>query len=155
MHKAIQDFGTYQDDERVIDQVVKFNSQFYKLNLEINETIIKSATIKETETANLTKHEPHLGNMYNDDLIAKLIAVHILSPRDQIQGGEFRFKGWNEPTRTDNYGKVYHHDNSYPTWLNEQGTLFVIPALENAWTEMVVSGELNFVQYVFRGVNYR
>ena len=42
MHKAIQDFHPLRDDERVIDQVVKFNSQFYKLNLEINETIIKS-----------------------------------------------------------------------------------------------------------------
>ena len=40
MHKAIQNFGTYQDDERVIDQVVKFNSEFYKLDLDINETII-------------------------------------------------------------------------------------------------------------------
>ena len=94
-------------------------------------------------------------NLYNDNLIPKLTAIHILSSRDDIQGGEFRFKGWNEPTRIDNYGKVYEHDNPYPTWLNEKGTLFVVPALEPVWSEMVVSGELNFVQYVFRGVNYR
>jgi len=155
MHKAIQNFGTYQDDERVIDQVVKFNSAFYKLDLDINETIIKPTTVKEADYHKLIRHEPHLGNMYNDKLIPKLIAVHILSSRDGIQGGEFRFGKWNDPTRQDNFGKIISHDNEYPTWLNEQGTLFVIPGPEKAVTEIVVSGELNFVQYVFRGVNYK
>ena len=156
MYQSIQDFGNYRDDERVIDQVVKFNSQFYKLNLDIHETISMPVTVGEGDRVESVRtHTPHIKNLYNDDLIPKLTAIHILSSRDDIQGGEFRFKGWNEPTRIDNYGKVYEHDNPYPVWLNEKGTLFVVPALEPVWSEMVVSGELNFVQYVFRGVNYR
>ena len=55
----------------------------------------------------------------------------------------------------DNYGKLVPTKNPYPVWLNEQGSLFVIPALENVSTEMVVSGQLDFIQYVFRGANYK
>ena len=156
MYQSIQDFGTYRDDERVIDQVVKFNSEFYKVNLELDKTLIFPQSVKEGDRANnLAIHQPHIFNMYEDKVISKLIAIHILSSRDDLQGGEFRFHAWGEPQRKDNYGKLIHTKNPYPVWLNEQGSLFVIPALENVATERVVSGQLDFIQYVFRGANYK
>ena len=156
MHRAIQNFSNYQDDERVIDQVVKFNSEFYKVNLELDKTLIFPQSVKEGDRGeNFAIHQPHIRNMYEDKTISKLIAIHILSSRDDIQGGEFRFASWGEPQRKDNYGKLVPTKNPYPVWLNEQGSLFVIPALENVSTERVVSGQLDFIQYVFRGANYK
>ena len=156
MYQSIQDFGTYRDDERVIDQVVKFNSQFYKLNLDIHETISMPVTVGEGDRVESVRtHTPHIKNLYNDNLIPKLTAIHILSSRDDIQGGEFRFGAWGEPHRRDNFGKLLATKNPYPVWLNEKGSLFVIPAMEKVTTETIISGELNFVEYVFRGVNYK
>ena len=156
MHKAIQDFHPLRDDERVIDQVVKFNSQFYKLDLNIQDIVINPHTVKEGDkVTSIMTHTPHIGNMFKDGLVSKLIAIHILSSRDDIQGGEFRFGAWGEPHRRDNFGKLLATKNPYPVWLNEKGSLFVIPAMEKVTTETIISGELNFVEYVFRGVNYK
>ena len=66
MHQAIQDFSNYQDDERVIDQVVKFNSQFYKLNLDIHETISMPVTVGEGDRVESVRtHTPHIKNYYS------------------------------------------------------------------------------------------
>lgn len=156
MYYSYQNFGNTQNDDAVISQLVKCNSKFYRQDINLNNTIIEKKIIKEGEGINLkATHVPHLGNMYNNDKVVKLIAIHILSSRDDIQGGEFTFGKWGDPTRKDNYGKLVKHDNPYPTWLNEQGTLFIIPAMEPIGTQLLVSGQLEFMMYSFRGANYK
>ena len=156
MHYAYQDFGNTQDDDAVISQLVKCNSKFYRQDINLNDTIIERKIIKEGSGLSLkATHAPHMGNMYKTDKVVKLIAVHILSSRDNIQGGEFTFGKWGDPIRKDNYGKIVESKNPYPTWLNEQGSLFIIPAMEHMGTQLIVSGELEYVLYSFRGANFK
>ena len=156
MHYAFQDFSKTPNDDAVIDQVVKLNSKFYRQDLDLNDVKIKDVVISEGEGINTKPtHTPHIGNMFEDINVTKLIAVHILSSRDNIQGGEFTFVKWGDPTRKDNYGRLKKENNPYPTWLNEQGTLFVIPAIEHMGTQLTVSGQLEFRIYHFRGANYK
>ena len=152
LYNAFQNF-----EGSVIDKVVQLNSQYYHLDLDLDKTITERIVINEGEQ--VTKraiHAPHIGNMYKQDTIDKLIAYHIKSSSDQIQGGEFAFQKWTDPVRRDNYGKLRGNDKTaYPIWLNEQNTLFVIPALEPIATYTVVSGQLEFMRYRFRGENYK
>ena len=156
MHYAFENFSQERNDDKVIDEVVKLNSQFYKLDLNIRDTIVNQFKLTEGEGLNdRSIHTPHIKNLYKDDTIVKLVAIHILSSRDQIQGGEFKFGKWGQPTRRDNFGKVIREDNPYPYWLNEKGSMFVIPALETFGTHLIVSGKLEYVMYNFRGANYK
>lgn len=152
LHHAFENF---QGD--VIDKVVQLNSEFYKLDLELDKTVIKDEVIKEAESVPAAvTHFPHLGNLYNNSTITKLIAIHIQSSRDYIQGGEFYFGKWTDPVRKDNYGRIQGSEQTaYPTWLNEQGTMFVVPALESIGNRLIVSGELSYKLYAFRGPNYK
>lgn len=156
MYHSIENFSKTQDDNKVIDQIIKWNSQHYKLDLDADSVLIKKIKLEETEhVPGTTDHVPHIGNLYKDQKVAKLTAFLILSSRDQIQGGEFLFKGWTEPTRKDNFGHVIETSNPYPSYLNEQGTLFCIPSLERYSTHTIVSGTLEFVRYTFYGDNYK
>lgn len=156
MHYAYQDFSKTQDDDAVINQVIKCNSKFYRQDINLDDTVIKKTIIKEGEGISLkATHSPHLGNMFEKDKIVKLVAIHILSSRDDLQGGEFSFGKWGDPIRKDNYGRLKKSDNPYPTWLNEQGTMFIIPAMETMGTQLTVSGQLEFIMYNFRGANYK
>lgn len=156
MYYSIENFSKTQDDNKVIDQIIKWNSQHYRLNLDADSVSIEKFKLEETERVpTTTDHIPHIGNLYKDQKVAKLTAFHILSSRDQIQGGEFAFKGWTEPTRKDNFGKVIETSNPYPVYLNEQGTLFCIPSLEPYTSQTIVSGTLEFVKYIFYGENYK
>jgi hypothetical protein len=157
MHYAKQNFGEVRDDKKVFDQIQEWNkSNYNNLNINIEDTIVEDLTIPEAhEIKTNSIHVPHIKNMYTQRTVSKLVAYHILSSRDQIQGGEFQFQGWGDPTRRDNFGKVIETNNPYPVWLNEQGTLFCFPAAEGFGTRMIISGELKLVKYVFRGENYR
>jgi hypothetical protein len=156
MHYSIENFSKTQDDNKVIDQIIKWNSEHYRLNLDADSVSIKKFKLQENESVPTTiDHVPHIGNLYKDQKVAKLTAFHILSSRDQIQGGEFAFKGWTDPTRKDNFGHVIETSNPYPVYLNEQGTLFCIPSLETYRSHMIVSGTLEFVKYTFYGENYK
>lgn len=152
LYNAFQNF-----EGSVIDKVVQLNSQYYHLDLDLDKTITERIVINEGEYAQKrTMHSPHIGNMYKQDTIDKLTAYHIISSRDQIQGGEFVFQRWTDPIRRDNYGKRKGNDDTaYPVWLNEQNSLFVIPALEPVSTYLIVSGQLEFMRYRFRGENYK
>ena len=156
MHFAKQNFSNVRDDEKVIDQVVKWNSQFYNLDLDIKDTIIQRFVKEEGDRIEPKEHHvPHIKNLYHNNSICKLVAYQILSSRDNIQGGEFKFKHWGNPPRKDNFGKKVEDPNPYPVWLNEQGTLFIVPALETVSTQLIVSGKLEYVKYSFRGGNYK
>lgn len=156
MHFAKQNFSNKRDDNKAIDQAVKWNSQFYKLNLDIDDTIIEQFKLEEGDRIEpVSHHVPHIKNLYDSRPICKLVAYHILSSRDNIQGGEFQFRHWGNPPRKDNFGKKIEDPNPYPFWLNEQGTLFIVPALETVSTYVIVSGELEYVKYSFKGGNYK
>ena len=152
LYNAFQNF-----EGNVIDKVVQLNSEFYHLDLDLNETKQETKRLNDGEWLDeVTMHQPHIGNMYKEEKIVKLVAYHIKSSRDQIQGGGFRFKGWTDPVRKDNFGKLRgNEETAYPVWLNEQNTLFVVPALEPVSTYLIVSGQLEFVRYRFKGDNYK
>lgn len=152
LYNAFQNF-----EGNVIDKVVQLNSQYYHLDLDLDKTIQERIVLKEGDEKKLrAMHTPHIGNMYKSNIIDKLTAYHIISSRDQIQGGEFAFQRWTNPVRRDNFGKLRgNEETAYPVWLNEQNTLFVVPALEPVATYLIVSGQLEFVRYRFRGENYK
>ena len=152
LYNAFQNF-----EGSVIDKVVQLNSQYYHLDLDLDKTIEERIILTDGDYQDRSSlHVPHIKNLYQERTIDKLTAYHIKSSRDQIQGGEFRFEGWTDPVRKDNFGKLRgNEETAYPVWLNEEKTLFVIPALEPRGIQLIVSGQLEFVRYRFRGENYK
>ncbi len=156
MHYAIENFSNKREDGLVYEEVKKVNAQMFKQLLDFDITTSNEFTIRESEQIKpATQHVPHIGNLYQQEPVIKLVAYHIISSRDNIQGGEFRFKYWGQPHRKDNFGKDIKSSNPYPLWLNEQGTLFIVSALEMVGTFDVVSGQLDFIKYEFKGDNYK
>lgn len=148
-------FQNFEGD--VIDKVVQLNSQYYHLDLDLDKTIEEKIVLTDGDYQEQSSmHVPHIKNLYEETTIDKLTAYHIKSSRDQIQGGEFNFQRWTDPVRKDNFGKIRgNSETAYPVWLNEEKTLFVIPALEPRGIHLIVSGQLEFVRYRFRGENYK
>lgn len=156
MHYANEKFSNKREDGLVYEEVKKVNAQMFKQSIDFDKTIARELTLSEGDHIERRPiHIPHLGNLYVQKPVTKLMAYHILSSRDNIQGGEFRFNTWGDPARKDNFGKDVISDNPYPIWLNEQGSLFIVSALETVGTYTVVSGELKVVMYEFIGDNYK
>lgn len=156
MHYAIEKFSNTREDNLVYEQVRDINAKMFNQDIDWDRCNAKHIILNEgDELKAATDHVPHINNLYKKATITKLVAFHILSSRDDIQGGEFQFKYWGQPHRKDNFGKQIKSSNPYPLWLNEQGTLFVVSALESVGTFNVVSGQLEVIKYQFIGDNYK
>ena len=157
-HACIPNFADINDEDlsvKVLDEVVKFNSSTLKLNIESKITKAHVKVEEGYQTPLKSTHSPHVGNMFNDKSIPKIVAFVILSNRDYVQGGEFEFGHWEDPQRVDNFGKIIGGgENNYPLELNEQGSLIIVPANEPVGTKLVVSGTLEYYKFIVKGDNY-
>lgn len=138
------------------NELVAWNEETLNLNLLSNEPADKRLlSITETDIRDSLGAEHYLHTMNLNKLCAKWTAIVNVSSRDDIQGGELLFRNWDTSRRVDNYGKVVGDDNCQPQWINELGTLILIPSLEPWGYNLVVSGNGMKVIINFKGDSYK
>tara|TARA_B100000459_G_C8577783_1_gene201776 strand:- start:63 stop:536 length:474 start_codon:yes stop_codon:yes gene_type:complete len=143
------------DKEKIIAEVVKYNSQVLKLNIDPNPDD-KIIELKEGSGRHVhSRHQVHKGNLFKDGKVIKIVALYNVNGPDDFQGGSIEFDGWRR-FRIDNYGEPRGDADSHvPDWINEEGTLIIYPAVVKCEADIVVSGTVRRHEYLFMGDNYK
>ena len=76
-HKCIPNFADPNDpnlDNKVFDEIIKFNSSTLNLNVD-NEITSKEFTIDEPDQLGIQRHHIHINNMFKKEKIKKIVAL--------------------------------------------------------------------------------
>ena len=164
---AIQNFFERDEDikglwERDVDyikpianEISMWNEEKTNFDINWNDYSFHAEEANEADSRDNPKpvHNIHTQNIHKE--CYKWSAIVNCSSRDDVQGGELIFPDWKPPMRRDNYGKPIGDSNSQPTWINEMGTLIILPSIAAAGYQLVVSGGFRRVHLHFRGPSYR
>lgn len=136
---------------QITDEVKLWNEETHNFNMLWDEFNYSVKTFEEADIGDNLRpnHSIHAMNLSKNCF--KWSSIVNLSSRNDIQGGELLFKHWDTPVRRDNNGKVVGDEKTaQPSWINEQGTLIIFPAIAQHGYRMVVSGECKrlYINYV-------
>ena len=86
--------------------------------------------------------------------VMKVVGIYNNNGPDDYQGSFLYCKNWKEH-RKDNFGEdVGDPDNHIPYWINEQGSLLIVPAWEQVNIDITVSGSAKRTGYHLFGDPY-
>tara|TARA_B100001113_G_C21109530_1_gene622537 strand:+ start:1349 stop:1828 length:480 start_codon:yes stop_codon:yes gene_type:complete len=153
-HRAIQ--GVSPQD--IHDKIIQFNSQVTKFNIDNDYKTTDWSQDEMTSTPSGFKfmgHTPTTNNLLKEGKVIKLYAIYMDNSPDEYQGGYLHTQNWKE-YRIDNYGKaVGDKENHIPQWINEQGSLLIVPGWETIYLAQMISGTKKCTGYLIYGDNYK
>ena len=86
--------------------------------------------------------------------VMKVVGIYNDNGPDDYQGGFIYCSNWREH-RKDNFGEdVGDPNNHIPYWINEQGSLLIVPAWEQVNIDITVSGSAKRTGYHLFGDPY-
>ena len=87
--------------------------------------------------------------------VMKAVGIYCENDPDEFQGGFLACRNWKEH-RKDNFGEdIGDPNNHIPYWINEKGSLLIVPSWEVVYMDILVSGECKRTGYHVFGGAYK
>lgn len=146
--------------QRVIELVKSWNDDESQLNFDVDwdKPIFKDYTGTESMVESMTTpdHAVHPGNI-DDKAPLKWTAIVMVSDRNEVQGGEMIIRNWPPTPYKDNFGNWIGDTAKphVPQWLNERGTVVIMPSMYEHGFALVTSGTQKRVKVQFAGPQWK